>query len=87
MLSSSLDGQASLSLKHISRGAWAAQSVEHLTLDFSSSPDLMVQEFKPHIEPHVGLTAGSLLGLSLYPPPCPCAHAGPFSLSFSKINK
>ena len=32
-----------------------AQSVKHLTLDFSLGDDLMVHEFKPHI----GLCAGS----------------------------
>ena len=30
-------------------GAWVAQSVECLTLDFSSGHDLMVGEFKAHI--------------------------------------
>ena len=32
----------------IGRGAWVAQSVKHLTLDFSSGHDLMVREIKPH---------------------------------------
>ena len=31
------------------RGAWVAQSVKHLTLDFGSGHDLMVPEFKPRI--------------------------------------
>ena len=35
------------------RGAWVAQSVKHLTLDFSSGQDLVVHE----TEPHVGLCA------------------------------
>ena len=30
-------------------GAWVAQSVKHLTLDFSSGHDLTVHEFEPHI--------------------------------------
>ena len=30
-----------------SRGTWVAQSVKHLTLDFSSGHDLTVREFKP----------------------------------------
>ena len=34
-------------------GAWVAQSVEHLTLDFSLGHDLTVRGF----EPHVGLSA------------------------------
>ena len=31
------------------RGARAAQSVKHVTLDFSSGQDLMVREVEPHI--------------------------------------
>ena len=31
------------------RGAWVAQSVKRLTLDFGSSHDLTVREFKPHV--------------------------------------
>ena len=31
-------------------GAWVAQSVEHLTLDFSSGHDLMVCGFEPHVQ-------------------------------------
>ena len=42
--------------KHRFRGTWVAQSVEHLTLDFGSSHDLMVCEFKPHM----GLCTGSM---------------------------
>ena len=38
------------------RGAWAAQSVKHLTLDFSSGCDLTVCEFEPLVE----LCAGSM---------------------------
>ena len=30
-------------------GAWVAQSVKHLTLGFSSSHDLTVREFQPHV--------------------------------------
>ena len=36
-------------------GAWVAQSVEHLSLDFGSGHDLTVCD----IEPHVGLCADS----------------------------
>ena len=36
--------------------AWMAQSVKHLTFDFSSGHDLMVHEF----EPHMGLHADSV---------------------------
>ena len=39
-------------LKKISKGAWVAQSVKHLT-SFSSAHDLTVREF----EPRVGLCA------------------------------
>ena len=38
------------------RGAWVAQLVQRLTLDFDSSHDLTVHEF----EPHVGLHADSV---------------------------
>ena len=31
------------------RGAWVAQSVKHLTLDFGSGHDLAIWEFKPRI--------------------------------------
>ena len=31
------------------RGAWVVQSVEHPTLDFGSSHDLMVHGIKPHV--------------------------------------
>ena len=37
------------------KGAWVAQSVKPMTLDFGSSHDLTVREFKPHI----GLRADS----------------------------
>ena len=57
-------------LKILSWGAWVAQLVKHLTLDFGSGCDVTVHEF----EPHVRLTVQSLLGilsltLSLCPPP------------------
>ena len=39
-----------------SKGAWVAQSVKWLTLDFSSGHDLTV----PEIEPHIGLCADSI---------------------------
>ena len=48
--------------KFLSQGAWVAQLVEHLTLDFGSGHDLMVHEF----EPCVRLCADCLLGI-LYP--------------------
>ena len=37
-------------------GTWVAQSVERLTLDFSSGQDLVVHRIKPHI----GLCADSM---------------------------
>ena len=36
-------------LNGILRGSWVAQSVKHLTLDFSSGHDLTVREFKLHL--------------------------------------
>ena len=45
----------------ITRGAWVAQSVKHLTLGFGSHHDLMVHETEPHIR--LALTAQSLLGI------------------------
>ena len=38
------------------QGAWIAESVKHLTLDFGSAHDLMVCEF----EPHIGLCADNV---------------------------
>ena len=72
-------------------GAWEAQSVKHLTLDFSSGHDLMVRE----IELHIRLRAVSMepawdslpLSLSL---PCTSAFSLCLSLLLSlslKINK
>ena len=62
-------------------GAWVAQSIKRLTLDFGSGHDLKIHEF----EPHVGLCADSVepardslyLLLSLLFPCC-------LSLSFSQ---
>ena len=74
-------------------GVWVAQSVKHLTLDFSSGCDLTVCGVKPHIGLHAGHRACFLLSLCPSPsaPPllthacvCPCVH----SLSKKKnINK
>ena len=54
-------------------GTWVAQSVKHLTLDFSPGHDLRVCEFKPHLsaEPawdslSPSLFAPALLSLSIY---------------------
>ena len=61
-----------------------AQSVKRPTLGFSSSHDLMVLEFEPHIGLRV--TAGSLLGILSLPLSLPLpTHA--CALSLSKINK
>ena len=63
------------------RGAWVAQLVKRLTLDFSSSHDLMVHG----IEPYVGLYDDSM-----EPAWDSLPHPGPsrltYSLSLSKIN-
>ena len=61
-----------------------AQLVKHLTLDFSSSHDLTVHEF----EPHMGLCADSVepsldsVSLSLYPSPT-CSL---YLIKIKKIN-
>ena len=63
-----------------------AQSVEHLTLDFSSGHDLMVHG----IEPHVRLCAQSAkpawnsLSPSFSAPPRACMRARALSLSQNK---
>ena len=44
-----------ISIQNISRGAWVAQMVEHLPLDFGSGYDLTVRE----TEPCFGLCADS----------------------------
>ena len=36
-------------LKAEKGGVWGAQSLKHLTLDFSSSPDLTVVRLSPHL--------------------------------------
>ena len=63
-------------LKITPGGAWVAQSVKHLALDFCSGHDLTVRRF----EPRIGLLADSMqlawvsLSLSLCLRPCP-SHA------------
>ena len=56
--------------KTVLRGTWVAQSVEHLSLDFSSGHDCMVLRWSP----------ASGLSLSLSVPP-PLAQALSHSLS------
>ena len=48
-------------------GAWVAQVIKHLTLDFGSGRDLTICEF----DPHIGLWAEtrSMLGILFAPPP------------------
>ena len=62
-----------------SRGTWVAQSVKHLTLDFSSGHDLTVREFKPCIGLHAGRAepAWDSLFLPFFVPP-------QLTVSFSK---
>ena len=63
-------------------GAWVAQPVEHLTLDFSSSHDLRVMRSSaspPNQSLHLTGSLLKILSLSL----SPCS----LSLSLSKINK
>ena len=57
------------------------QLVKHLTLDFGSGYDLMVHEFKPHI--NSALTAQSVLEILSLPLPLSCL----LSLSLSLKNK
>ena len=56
-------------------GAWVAQSVKRLTLDFDSGHDLAVRELE--LQSGSALTAWSLLGVPslLLSLPLPCAHA------------
>ena len=56
-----------------SRGTWVAQSVKHLTLDFSSGHDLPVRGFKPCIRLHADSVEPALDSLSL--PLSTCALA------------
>ena len=69
------------------RGAWAAQSVKHLALDFGSGHGLSVCEF----EPHIGLWLyGVCLGFSVSPSFSAPPPLAPLSLSLSlslRINK
>ena len=52
------------------KGAWVAQSVKHPTLDFSSGPDLTVNEFEPGIRLHTPVwNLLGMLTLSLSAPP------------------
>ena len=57
-------------------GAWVAQSVKHLALDFGLGHVLMVQEFKSHIGIHTDSTEPAWDSLSL-----------PACAFFLKINK
>ena len=69
-------------------GAWAAQSVKHLTLDFGSGHELTVGETEPHIRLQANSTepARDSLSPSLSAPP-QLAQSLNLSLSVSlKIN-
>ena len=50
--------------KNINRGAWVAQSVEHLTLDFGSGHGLAVCGIEPPVRLHTDGTQSLLLILS-----------------------
>ena len=67
-------------------GAWVAQSVKCLTLDFGSGHGLMIHGFQPHTGLHTNSAEPAWdslsLFLSLFTLPPTCVHA--FSL---KINK
>ena len=53
------------------RDAWVAQSVKHLTLDFSSDHDLTVAEFRPLIGLYTDSVEPSWDSLSSSPPDPP----------------
>ena len=59
-------------------GTWVAQSVKHPTLDFSSSRDLTVHEFKPRVR---------LSTVSTEPALDPLSRSLPFPHSLSPQNK
>ena len=71
--------QTAYSKSLILRGAWEAQSVKRLTLDFGSGHDLMVCKFEPHIRLYTDSmqSAWDSLSLSLSVSPL---------LMLSKIN-
>ena len=74
--------------KYVFGGVWMAQSVECLTLDFSSGPDLMVPEIELWVWPwadRVEPAWGSLSPpLSLLPLPCSCSFSLPLALFQNK---
>ena len=77
-------------LKKKSRATWVAQSVKHLTLEFSSGHDLMVMGLSP--ASGCELTAQSLLGSLSLPLSLPLTHFCIRALSLThslslKINK
>ena len=55
--------------KYQFKGAWVAQLVKHLTLDFGSGHDLAVSEFKPFIGLCTDSTQPACNSLSLCPSP------------------
>lgn len=59
------------------RGAWVAQALEHLTIDFGSGHNLT----GPVVEPRVGLARSLVETLSLLLPiPFPSSHSRALSL-------
>ena len=76
---------AIFSFKVNHRGAWVAQSVKHLSLDFSSGHDLTVRGIKPHVRLCTDSAEPAWNSLSLLlslPLPHSCSLA--LSLSLSK---
>ena len=66
------------------RGAWVAQLVKHLTLDFSSDHDLTVHEFQPH----VGLLTDSMEpAWDSLSPALSAPSLLPVSLKINKLKK
>ena len=68
------------------RGAWVAQLLEHLTLDFGSGHDFMVHETEPHIELCTDSVEPAWDSLSV-PLPNLCLHSLSLSKKISKHLK
>lgn len=69
-----------LNQKYSFQGAQVEQLINHLTLCFSSGPDLMIE---PHIRLSGGVSAWDSLSLSSS---APLTHALAFSLSLSRLS-
>ena len=68
------------------QGAWVAQSVKHLTLDFSSGHNLTVPGIEPGVELHADSAEPAWYSLSLSSLSLPLPNSCALSLSL-KINQ